>query len=64
MSEKLAYRDNLERLNEKFPEKEILNKRDVSIFTGLNYRTVSKLYPFMGSYISKASLARTLSAER
>jgi len=62
MSEKGAYRDNLEQLNDKFPDKSVLCKKEVERYTGLNYRTVTKLYPFMGNYISKVSLARALSS--
>jgi hypothetical protein len=59
--EKPGYRDNLERLCVVFPDKELLNKHDVAKFTGLNYRTVCKRFPFRNNYISKATLARTLS---
>lgn len=61
MREKAAYRDNLERLNERFPNKELLTKKDVASFLGVCYRFVDKTYPFNGNYISKATLARALS---
>ena len=61
MRDKPAYRDNLERLNEKFPDKELLTKKDVAQFLGVCYRYVSANYPFKGNYISKATLARELS---
>lgn len=59
--EKEAYRDNLERLCEAFPTKELLSRGDVMRFTGLGYKCVGKRYPFKQNYISKASLARELS---
>lgn len=61
MREKVAYRDNLERLNEKFPDKELLTKKDVAGFLGVCTKFVSKTYPFKNNYISKATLARALS---
>ncbi|MBE6906148.1 MAG: hypothetical protein E7476_07765 [Ruminococcaceae bacterium] len=59
--EKEAYRDNLERIDSAFPGKELLTKKDVSEFTGANYKTVNRLFPFKDNYISKATLARCLS---
>ena len=59
--EKEDYRNNLERLCDAFPDKELLTKKDVIQFTGLNYRAVCRLYPFYKNYISKATLARHLS---
>lgn len=55
------FRDNLERLNERFSDKEMLQKKDVIAFTGLCYNTVVKLFPFKGNFISKVVLARELS---
>ncbi len=34
--EKPSYRDNLERIKEFFPTKELLNVKDVATFCGLN----------------------------
>lgn len=59
--EKECYRDNLERLEEAFPDKEILCISDVVRYTGKNYRTVKKRFPFKGCEISKVVLARALS---
>ena len=59
--EKEAYRDNLERLCEKFPDKELLNVTDVMSFLGVSRRYVTKAYPFKDNKISKATLARELS---
>ena len=59
--EKEAYRDNLERLCEKFPDKELLNVSEVVKFLGVSRRYVEKAYPFKGNKISKATLARILS---
>lgn len=67
--EKECYRDNLQRLDERFPDKEILTVSDVAAWTGLDRRTVTRLYGdrFMGKkhkckYISKADLARAVSS--
>ena len=60
--EKEGYRDNLERIKETFPNKELLNVKDVSTFTGLYKTTVKKVFKFADNgYISVASLARQMS---
>lgn len=59
--EKEAYRDNLQRLNDAFPQKEILRRGEVVKFLGIDYRTAEKLYTFKECYISKATLARQMS---
>lgn len=57
--EKEAYRDNLEWLDKRF--KDILNVKEVSLFAGMDYLTIAKMFPFKSHYISKATLARYLS---
>ena len=62
MLEKPAYRDNLERLDAAFPDKENLTIADVARWLGKGPRLVKKVYdiqPHIG--ISKATLARKLS---
>lgn len=59
--EKPAYRDNLERIKERFPDKELLSVSDVCEFCGKNYRTVKKLFEFKNNFISVAKLAREMS---
>jgi hypothetical protein len=60
--EKECFRDNLVRLDEVFPDKEMLKINDVVSFTGLNYRTVKKIFPFgKCNVISKVVMARALS---
>ena len=59
--EKSAYRDNLERITKRFPGKEMLTVKDVSVFCGLNVRTAKKLFEFNNNYISVAKLAREMS---
>lgn len=54
------YRDNLERIMERFPNRELLNVKDVCSFTGLSYNTVKKRYPFRDNYITAATLARCM----
>lgn len=67
--EKESYRDNLERLDKMFPDKDLLTPNDVVAFTGVCRQTVIKLFDFNSKlvgkrkdhYISKAKLARELS---
>lgn len=61
--EKDAFRDNLERLDTKFPGKELLTKTDVVNYTGVCYAKARNIFRFKGNYISKAVLASDLSAD-
>lgn len=56
-----SYRDNLELIYNKYPQKTMLTKTEVQDITGLNYRTVCKLFEFKKGYISAAKLARAMS---
>ena len=59
--EREGYRDNLARLNEFFPNVEILNVQDLVKFSGRDRRTVKKLFTINSSgYISKVEVARQL----
>ena len=58
--EKEGYRDTIELLNARFPEKDMLNIAEVMEFTGMSRNTVKKNIRFnttMGK-ITKADLAR------
>lgn len=59
--EKEAYRDNLERINEAYPDRELLSVTDVSKFVGRCRDWCKRNYPFKSNFISKATLARELS---
>lgn len=59
--EKEDFRDNLVRLDEHFPVKNLLTPTEVGRYLGINYRTAQKLFPFQHNYISKVMLARKLS---
>ncbi len=61
--EKECYRNHLERLDERFPDRELLTRVDVAEYTGLCRQTVAKKYPFdkQTHRISKVVLARALS---
>lgn len=59
--EKELYRDYIERLDEKFPNKEILTQRDCVDFLGIDKRTVKSRYGIAKNGISKLKLARLLS---
>lgn len=61
--EKDAYRDNLERLNEMFPDRELLMIKDVMAFCGISRNTAKKWFKYnpVTKRISKADLARAVS---
>lgn len=59
--EKPAYRDNLERIKEAFPTKELLRVCEVSKFLGIDVKTTKKYFEFRNGYISAAKLAREMS---
>lgn len=61
--EKDGYRDNLERLNERFPDRELLTIADVMDFCGISRNTARKWFKFNPTTkrISKADLARAVS---
>ena len=64
MRETEAYRDNLARLDEALPGKELLTRTDVSRALGISKVAVTRLLEgrlICGKYISKATLARLLS---
>ena len=59
--EKELFRDNLQILNERFPDKFLLTSTEVVEFTGLERHAVKKKFNFDGRYITKTQLARDLS---
>lgn len=63
--EKELFRDNLERLDKQFPDKELLNVANVSRFCGLSEERAKQMFAFkkVGGrwYISKVKLASELS---
>ena len=63
--EREAYRDNLERLDKRFPDAEMLTIKEVAAFTGYSEPSVRKIFVFTPyRRISKADLARQMSARR
>lgn len=57
--EKDGYRDTIAMLNERFPEKDMLNIGEVMTFTGMSRPTVKKHIQFNpAGKITKADLAR------
>ena len=55
------YRDNLEQILKFTQGKQVLNFSQVSKFTGIaDNRTLKRMYPFTGAYISAATLARAM----
>lgn len=60
--ERESYRDNLERIIERFPGKEVLSVSEVSKYLKKDPRTVKRILPFKkGLGISIVTLARCLS---
>lgn len=59
--EKELFRDNLERLDVAFPNKEMLSQIEVANYCGMTSHTVTKHFHFKNHYISKTVLARELS---
>ena len=60
--EKSGYSLNIELLNDRFPEKDMLTISDVMTFTGKSYNTVKKRIAFSSmGLVSKADLARQIS---
>ena len=59
--EKVDYRANLERLNELFPDREMLNIQDAMRIMGYkSSETARKYVPFTNRRVSKATLARIM----
>lgn len=59
--EKKDYRANLERLNDLFPDHEMLSVREVKQVMGYKHdNTVKKHVPFTNRRVSKATLARIM----
>ena len=55
-----TYRPSLERLDELFPDAELLSVSDVMKLTGTCYNTTKRYFPFKGHYISKVNVAHRL----
>ncbi len=59
MREKECYRDNLERLDSRFPNKELLSQKECAEFLGCSPRTIKRNYGIIR--ITKAAFARLIS---
>lgn len=60
--EKESFRDNLMRVKEAFPLKELLKPTEVARFLGIDVRTARKMFSFnQHGYISAVTLAREMS---
>ena len=62
--EKEDFRDNLCRIDARFPEAELLNIKEAASWLGIDPRTVSKIMKgkiLPGNKISKVALARAIS---
>lgn len=57
-----GFREQLAVLNEKFPDKEMLTKRDIYTFLGIHRDTCKKHFPelWQHPYTSKTELAKLL----
>lgn len=55
------YRDNLAQVLEYSKGRQMLNIKETMEFTGIrSYATIGKMFPFVGGYISAATLARCM----
>ena len=63
MRESENFRPILERLDEKAPGVELLNKSQVGKILGIHRQTAAKRYPFHNGYINKVALARAMAKE-
>lgn len=61
MREHENFRANLERLDEKFPGKELLTPTMVGKALGICRQTAARRYTFRNGYINKVELARQMS---
>lgn len=59
--EKADYRDLLERLDAAFPGRELLTKRDIAEWLGVNVSTVARRYKLPPGMVLKTTLARAVS---
>ena len=59
--EPVTYRLNIEQLNARFPDRDLLTLKDIMELTGLSRYTAAKEFPFHGKYISKVNLAWMMS---
>ncbi len=57
-----GFRDYLMVLNERFPDKELLNKKEICSFLGIHRDTVRKHFPqiYDRPFVTKTDLARIL----
>lgn len=60
--EKFDYRDLLERLDVAFPGKELLEKKDIAAWLGVDPRTVARRYKFPRGKVTKTQVARAVSS--
>ena len=60
MREKENFRDNLERLDKRFPNKELLTRTECAVYLGCSEKTVKRRYG-VGRDITKVAFARAIS---
>lgn len=58
--EKEDFRANLERLNELYPDHEMLTVQETMKVWGCSKNTIKKFIPFTNSRVSKVTLARIM----
>lgn len=58
-----TYRDHIEQLNFRIPDKAMLSRKDLMTYTGLSLATVQVRYPFKGHFVSKVKFAHMLAQE-
>lgn len=60
--EKADYRDLLERLDQAFPGRELLKKKEVADWLGCSVVTVQRRYDLPGGLVTKTQVARAVSS--
>ena len=60
MREKVDFRDNLERLDKNFPDKELLTRAECAKYLGVSERTIKRRYN-VGRDVTKVAFARAIS---
>lgn len=59
--ERADYRDLLERLDEAFPGRELLQKQEIAAWLGIDPRTVARRYNFPPGRVTKTQVAMAVS---
>ncbi len=59
--EKINFRDNLERIDKRFPDKELLQQKECAEYLGCSTDKVRRVYNIRSGGITKVEFARLIS---